>query len=79
MGTLKTITAVLTRPDPEDPAYGRTDRIELRLEYGFPPPTLRLPKDDVFEVFQLVERSDSDRGTVDYIRTGTIPRTGGQD
>lgn len=79
---MKTFTAVLTRPDPADPKYGRSERKELPLEYGFPPRTLRIPNGDEFEVFRIdddVENADAHGEQVDYIRTGSIPRMGGVD
>jgi len=73
---VKTFTAVLTRPDPADPRYGRSERKELPLEYGFPPRTLRIPDGDVFEVFRIDDDVADDLEQVDYIRTGSIPRIG---
>lgn len=78
---MKTFTAVLTRPDPSDPKYGRSERKQLPLEYGFPPRTLRIPNGDEFEVFRIDEQIDDSLPhpeQVDYIRTGSIPRFGDQ-
>jgi hypothetical protein len=80
---VKTFTAVLTRPDPADPKYGRSERKQLPLEYGFPPRTLRIANGDEFEVFRIDDDSDGHASAqidqVDYIRTGSIPRFGGED